>query len=127
MTTKNIFVQPAIPWFDGHYEHWAMLIDNFLRSKEYWDLIENEIPIATEEATEVQRKIIADLKLKDLKVKNYLFQAIDRNIIEIILNKEIAKAIWDLMKMKYQGSTKVKCAQLQALRREFEIFGMKGG
>jgi len=104
-----------------------MLIDNFLRSKEYWDLIENEIPIATEEATEVQRKIIADLKLKDLKVKNYLFQAIDRNIIEIILNKEIAKAIWNLMKIKYQGSTKVKCAQLQALRREFEIFGMKGG
>jgi hypothetical protein len=127
MTTKNIFVQPAIPWFDGHYEHWAMLIDNFLRSKEYWDLIENEIPIATEEATEVQRKIIADLKLKDLKVKNYLFQAIDRNIIEIILNKEIAKAIWNLMKIKYQGSTKVKCTQLQALRREFEIFGMKGG
>ena len=27
------------------------------------------------------------------------------------------------MKLKYQGSTKVRCAQLQALRREFEVLG----
>jgi hypothetical protein len=31
------------------------------------------------------------------------------------------------MKQKYQGSTKVKRAQLQALRREFEVLGMKDG
>ncbi|MCI91507.1 retrovirus-related Pol polyprotein from transposon TNT 1-94, partial [Trifolium medium] len=29
------------------------------------------------------------------------------------------------MRIKYQGSTKVKRAQLQALRREFEVLGMK--
>ena len=126
-TEHNSFVQPAIPRFDGHYDHWAMLMENFLKSKEYWDLIENEIPAATEDITETQRKLIADLKLKDLKVKNYLFQAIDRHIIETILNKETAKAIWDSMRLKYQGSTKVKRAQLQALRREFEILGMKEG
>jgi hypothetical protein len=111
-TENNSFVQPAIPQFDDHYDHWAMLMENFLRSKEYWDLIENEILVATEEATETQRKLIADLKLKDLKVKNYLFQVVDRHIIETILNKETAKAIWDSMRLKYQGSTKVKRAQL---------------
>ncbi|XP_048436087.1 uncharacterized protein LOC125475405 [Pyrus x bretschneideri] len=37
------------------------------------------------------------------------------------------KSIWDSMRLKYQGSTKVKRAQLQALRREFEILGMKEG
>ncbi|XP_057430583.1 uncharacterized protein LOC130723520 [Lotus japonicus] len=31
------------------------------------------------------------------------------------------------MKQKCQGSTKVKRAQLQALRREFEVLGMKEG
>ena len=36
---------------------------------------------------EAQQKTIADQKLKDLKVKNYLFQAIDRTIKETILNK----------------------------------------
>ena len=42
------FVQPAIPKFDGHYEHWSMLMENFLRSKEYWSLVENGIPSGAE-------------------------------------------------------------------------------
>lgn len=39
MASEN-FVQPAIPRFDGHYDHWSMLMENFLRSKEYWELVE---------------------------------------------------------------------------------------
>ena len=31
------------------------------------------------------------------------------------------------MRQKYQGSTKVRRAQLQALRREFEVLSMKEG
>jgi len=42
-SNNNGFVQPAIPKFNEHYDHWAMLMENFLRSKEYWDLIENGI------------------------------------------------------------------------------------
>jgi len=62
-----------------------------------------------------------------LKVKNFLFQAIDREILETILDKRTSKAIWDSMKQKYQGSTKVRRAQLQALRKEFELLAMKEG
>ena len=40
MTSEGNFVQPAIPRFDGHYDHWSMLMENFLRSKEYWHLVE---------------------------------------------------------------------------------------
>ncbi|KAK2980800.1 hypothetical protein RJ640_029877 [Escallonia rubra] len=61
-------------------------------------------------------------KLKDLKAKNYLFQAIDCPILETILSKETSKDIWDSMKKKYQGSSRVKRAQLQALRSDFETF-----
>lgn len=60
-------------------------------------------------------------------MKNYLFQAIDRTILETILDKESSKSIWDLMKQKYQGTTKVRRAQLQALRREFELLQMLEG
>ena len=76
---SSSFVQPTIPKFDGHYDHWSMLMENFLCSKEYWSLVENGIPAAAEgiEPIEAQQKAIADHKLKDLKVKNYLFQAID--------------------------------------------------
>ena len=62
-----------------------------------------------------------------MKIKNYLFQSIDRTIMETILDKNTAKSIWDSMRQKYQGSTRVKRAQLQALRKEFEILQMKEG
>lgn len=123
------FVQPAIPKFDGHYEHWAMLMENLLRSKKYWQLVENGVPTPPDgvELTEAQSKTIEDQRLMDLKAKNYLFQAIDRTIMETILDKESSKSIWDSMKQKYKGSTRVKRAQLQALRKEFEVLRMREG
>jgi len=123
MASENSFVQPAIPRFDGHYDHWSMLIENFLRSKEYWDLIETGITAAAEGSNfnEIQQKTYEDQKLKDLKAKNYLFQAIDQSILETILKKDTTKDIWDSLKQKYQGIACVKRAQLQALRKEFEV------
>jgi len=102
---------------------------NFLRSNEYWGLVETGIPVAAEgmDPTEEQRKTIEDHRLKDLKVKNYLFQAIDRSILETILKKDTLKDIWDSLKQKYQGTARVKRAQLQALRKEFEVLHMKMG
>jgi len=104
-------------------------MENFLRSKEYWTLVETGIvePASEIILTEAQRQMLEDQRLKDLKTKNYLFQAIDRAILETILKKDIAKDIWDSMKKKYQDTTRVKRAQLQALRKEFEILHMKEG
>ncbi|MCI84718.1 retrovirus-related Pol polyprotein from transposon TNT 1-94, partial [Trifolium medium] len=42
-----------------------------------------------------------------------------------MLVRDTSKDIWDAMRRKYQGSTKVKCAHLQALKREFEVLAMK--
>jgi hypothetical protein len=119
------FVQPAIPKFDGYYEHWSMLMENLLRSKEYWNLIENGVVTAPPNATADQRRLADESKLRDLKVKNYLFQSIDRSILETILVRDTARDIWEAMKRKYQGSTKVKRAQLQSLRRDFEILAIR--
>lgn len=43
MASEN-FVQPIIPRFDGHYDHWSMLMENFPRSKEYWQVVSDGIP-----------------------------------------------------------------------------------
>ncbi|XP_049368994.1 uncharacterized protein LOC125833889 [Solanum verrucosum] len=51
----------------------------------------------------------------------------DRSILETILCKDTSKHIWDSMRRKYQGSTKTKRQQLQALRTEFETLKMKSG
>lgn len=77
--------------------------------------------------SEAQMKLLDEQKLKDLKCKNYLFQSLDRSILETILKKDTSKDIWDSLKQKYQGSTRVKRAQLQALRKEFETLHMKAG
>ncbi|KAG6475047.1 hypothetical protein ZIOFF_064264 [Zingiber officinale] len=96
MAFENNFVQPAIPRFDGHYDHWSMLMENFLRSKEYWTVVISGV------AESIEGVALTDAQLKDLKAKNYLFQAIDRSILETILCKNTAKDIWDYMKKKYQ-------------------------
>lgn len=73
MTTKgNIgFARPSIPKFDGDYDHWSMLMENFLRSKEYWNIIEIGYtgPGGGESLTAAQKKTLDEIKLKDLKVK----------------------------------------------------------
>lgn len=106
------FVQPAIPKFDRHYDHWSLLIENFLRSKDMWYLVEEEIALAEGNATaaDAKKRALDEAKLKDMKVKNNLFQTIDREILDTILDKSASKGIWASMKQKYQGSTKVKRA-----------------
>ncbi|KAI5383484.1 hypothetical protein KIW84_070748 [Lathyrus oleraceus] len=41
MATFEKFVTPR---FDGHYDHWSMLMENFLRSKEMWNLVDEGVP-----------------------------------------------------------------------------------
>ncbi|GMY20386.1 ADP glucose pyrophosphorylase large subunit 1 [Fagus crenata] len=104
-------------------------MENFLRSKEFWGLVEfGYIEPASESVqTDAQRKKNDEMKLKDLKMKNYLFQAIDRTVLDTILKKDTAKDIWDAMKKKFEGNARVKRSHLQALRREFETLEMRSG
>ena len=61
------FVQPAIPKFDGHYDHWSMLMENFLRSKEYWQVVSEGItePAADTAVSNGQRTELEAQRLKD--------------------------------------------------------------
>jgi len=127
MTSSDKFIQPAIPRFDGHYDFWSMIMENFLRSKELWPLVIDGIPKLGPTPTKAQQRTTSETQLKDLKVKIFLFQAIDREILDTILDKSTSQAIWRSIQQKYQGSTRVKRAQLQALRREFELLAMKDG
>ncbi|XP_060200227.1 uncharacterized protein LOC132628468 [Lycium barbarum] len=104
-------------------------MENFLHSKEFWSIIETGFsePDRGVVMTEAQQKVLDEQRLKDLKAKNYLFQAIDRAILETIFQKDTSKQIWDSMKSKYAGTTKVKRQQLQDLRKEFEVLHMKEG
>ncbi|KAK2992207.1 hypothetical protein RJ640_005694 [Escallonia rubra] len=113
-------VKAEMQCFDSHYNHRSMLMENFLRSKEYWQVVKSGVREPAKDAvmTDAQKIELDGRKLKDSKAKIYLIQAIDRPILETILSKETSKDIWDSMKKKYQGSSRVKRARLQALRRD---------
>lgn len=129
MTENGNFSAPAVPKFDGDYDHWSLVMENLLRSKEYWCVVESGVPDLTGIAapTAAQQKLADEGKLKDLKAKNYLFQSIDKSILRTIAQKDTAKQLWDSMKTKHHGTARVKRAQLQRLRRSFETLEMKAG
>jgi len=87
-------------------------MENFLRFNEYWHVVETRLFVAAEDTdlSNEQQKALANQRLKDLRAKNYLFQAIDRSILKTILDKETSKGIWDSMKKKFQGNARVKHA-----------------
>jgi len=126
MSERDALVTPR---FDGDYEHWAMLMENLLRSKEWWSLIEIGLvqPEIGMVMTDAQMTELAELTVKDHKVKNYLFASIDKTILKTILKKDTSKDLWESMKRKYQGNNRVQSAQLQRLRRNFEVLEMKIG
>lgn len=126
MALESSFVQAVIPHFDGHYGHWSMLMENFLWSNEYWPIVEAGIKELAEGETLTNAKKVEFKvrKLKDLKAKNYLFHIVDYPILETILAKELPRIYRIPWRKKYQGSTRVKRAQLQALRRDFETLQM---
>lgn len=63
---------PCVPKFDGDYDHWSLLMENLLRSKEYWSVIEPGLE-ELKRTEAISAKALDEAKLKDLKAKNYLF------------------------------------------------------
>lgn len=64
------FFTLTIPKFDDFYDHWTMLMETLLRSKEYWELVEHGVTVEPPNATHEQRKLADESRLKS---NNYLF------------------------------------------------------
>lgn len=98
MVETSNFVQPSIPKFDGQYNHQSMLMENLLRSKDYWSIVESgyiePLPARNEKMAAAENGNIDELKLKDPKAKNYLFQSIDKSILKTIIRKGHIKTIY---------------------------------
>lgn len=77
---------PCVSKFDEDYDHRSLIMENLLQSKEYWSVIESGIkePKENEPINVAQQKELDEAKLKDLKAKNYLFQAIDKSILKTV-------------------------------------------
>ncbi|KAI5411909.1 hypothetical protein KIW84_056832 [Lathyrus oleraceus] len=81
-----------------------MVMENLLRSKEYWIVVESGYNRLTsmDGMTPMQKQNLEEMKLEDLKAKNYLFESLDKSILKTITQKDTSKRLWDSMKMKCQ-------------------------
>ena len=72
-------------------------MENLLKAKGLWSVVEIGFskPVEGTMLTEAQKGHLDDAKLKDHKVKHYLFQAIHRTIFEQILDRRTTKIVWD--------------------------------
>ena len=123
-------ISAKIPYFDGHhYDHWSELMENLLRAKGLWKLVESGVdePRGAALTNIAEQQQLESDKLKDHKVKHYLFRAIDRAVFEQILDRSTSKVVWDSLKRKYGGNDRVKRSLLNSLRRDFEVLEMKEG
>ncbi|XP_047312671.1 uncharacterized protein LOC124915975 [Impatiens glandulifera] len=118
-----------IPYFDGHYDHWSELMKNLLWEKGPWSLVECGFKEPTERTllTDAQQGLLDNARTKDHQVKHYLYQAIDRTVLEKILDRRTFKVVWDSLKKKFGGNENVKKSLINSLRRDFEILEMKKG
>ena len=68
-------------------------MENFLRSKEYWHVVEIGLSVVAKDVdlSDEQKKVVANQRLKDLRANNYLFQVIDRSILETILDRRLRR------------------------------------
>ncbi|XP_020271671.1 uncharacterized protein LOC109846843 [Asparagus officinalis] len=101
-------VSAKIPHFDGlHYDHWSELMENLLRAKGLWSLVENgfEEPRAGTILTDTQQEQLENTRMKDHKAHL-------QNCLGLAEEK-----VWrdDL----------VKKSLLNSLRRDFEVLAMK--
>lgn len=83
-----------------------------------------EEPSNTTILTTEQRRQLDDEKTNDHKVKHYLYQSINRETFEQILDRKTSKISWESMKRKFGGNDRVKKSLLQKLRRDFELLEM---
>jgi len=106
----------------GHCDHWAELMENLLHSNEYWNVVDHGIMVdvirearsfslvvtESRQLINVQMKEYEENKLKDLKAKNLLYQTIERDVLETILDRSSSKVIWDSISKNFRAQQRLR-------------------
>ncbi|XP_076890159.1 uncharacterized protein LOC143541145 [Bidens hawaiensis] len=121
------FQVPSVPTFDGDYDHWRLVMKTLLKSKEYWVVIDPGYNEPTEGTVlpAAERVQLEQMRLKDLKAQNYLFQSIGKQILKTITQKDTSKQIWEAMKTKYQESKDIDCLSVDELQSSLLVHEQK--
>jgi hypothetical protein len=117
-----------IPTFSGkNYDNWAFRMKLAFDSYELTDIVMNGYTEPQDESilSVDEKKKLDENRQKSKRALQIIGQALDDSVVGRIKPATTAKQAWDILETAYQGTSKVKIAKLQALRREFENLQMK--
>ena len=89
------------------------------RSRDLWGLVEKGID------EEEDEHHLSENQKKDAKALFLIQQALDERVLVRITEAQTSKQAWDILKIEYQGSSKIIAVKLHTLRQELETVRMK--
>nr|XP_011470671.1 PREDICTED: uncharacterized protein LOC105353321 [Fragaria vesca subsp. vesca] len=126
MTTAENGSEVRVPIFSGeNFDFWIIKMETVFISRDLLSYVnEGYVVPAAEGMTNAQRtELRANIK-KDAKALGILQTAITDAIFPRIANERTAKGAWDVLKVEFKGSDKVRAVKVQFLRRDFEYTRM---
>jgi len=138
MNKKDVGVK--IPFLDkDNYHHWKVKMHLHLLSQDeaYVDYIERgpHVPMRTATGNEPSvpkpRHEWSDPNIKqvrkDKKAMNILFNGVDGDIFDNIINCKTAKEVWDTIQIICDGTEQVRENKMQLLIQQYEHFHFEEG
>ncbi|KAA8550464.1 hypothetical protein F0562_002148 [Nyssa sinensis] len=124
MDADASFSSIAPPVFDGeNYQIWAVRMETYLDAMDLWEAVEEDYEVLSlpDNPTMAQIKNHKDRKTRKSKAKACLFAAVSSTIFTRVMALKSAKAIWDYLKIEYEGNERIKGMQVLNLIRDFEL------
>ncbi|KAM3256600.1 hypothetical protein ACQJBY_049186 [Aegilops geniculata] len=86
-----------------------------LRANELWDAVDPGGDAFKKEGAEHR---------KDRQAMSAIYSVMPMDVLQHLIAKELAKEVWDTLKLMFEGHTRVKQANLQTLLRNYETLVM---
>ncbi|XP_050916179.1 uncharacterized protein LOC127131293 [Lathyrus oleraceus] len=121
-----------IVFYGDRFDYWKVRIKSFFLGHyvDLWDMVTNYyIHPIDESGNKVERRVRIDQQKKDYKnhhkARTILLNVISYTEYEKITNKDIAKSIFDSLRMTHEGNAQVKETKALALIQKHEAFKME--
>lgn len=112
--------QSSLPVFKGEsYKSWSPEMKTLFKSQDLWDLVVHGYIDPNDET-----RLKYDGR-KNSKAMLFIQKAVHESICSRIVAANASKEAWTILKIEFQGSSRVVAVKLQTLRQEFETLSMK--
>ena len=97
---------------------WSIRAQAIMEEQGWWEVMEPPEGTSAGRLTEA-------MVSKDKKVWAHLFQCLSDDLLMQVAKKKSGKEVWDSLKARFVGADRVRDAQLQTLKAEFDALKMK--